>query len=1096
MATKIFRGKNNATESTQLRPLNKVPELVEGPKGRSAVMESSLLRSLSLSMGRSVEGSLAAILFAILLTACGENTTTEKIVEVATGGTEIVSSVKDLPKCTKNNQGEFAYVKGEPSARICVDGKWFATVAKDTSADFSCTTKELKDKSGLKIICNGDSIGVVLNGANGKDGADGKQGLQGEPGVAGKDGEQGIQGEKGDTGEKGDPGAAGKNGTNGKDGAPGAAGKDGSNGKDGTGCTLAQNGTKVTITCGEKSTTIDIGSGSGSVVDTVELDSEKVSVSLDSVSGVSQKGPFLSGSKVQVKELESGRTLAQTGNNFDGKILNDKGEFRIPSRMMVSQYMMLEASGYYRNEVTGEESKSPLTLFGVTNVLLGNVVNINLLTHLEYERVIYLVVHEKMTVRQAKEQAQKEIFGLLDIDATGFSNSERLSIAGSSDEDGALLAFSIMFQGDRSVAQLTELLTKIATDMEKDGTWDDAKTRMDIADWSADADSSGRLATIRGNVAAWGLSAMVPNFEQYIRHFWTTEYGLDSCNAKMAGTVKAATAGKRKGSKTRYICKDVDGLGDMRWAIASDFEKDTYQWKAGKDGALKNGDVTDAKYVYDKTGSYNGTEGWRMAVAVENVYGGCTEALYDSIRSYRGANEAGYYQCQKSTHTWVLINNSLMIDTQGWKDGDDGFSKWGDSIGVVSDGNRICYVYDTSAAYNGWRMGNNKDCTLGLQGCTKGRAGVMTLAGDDNYYNCANNTWILVSDRIKINTLGWDCLDSNEGEVKKGLRNDAYFICDLNKWREATTDEELACRNEGQCSICTDGRQGMFEKRNKTEYVCDNKVWRVANCAEIATRSLCTANDSSLVEACETVGNFEIDYVCSEDHWHAVESPFEYTLEAWIAKRDAYNAAAVKAGVNSDSMITDPRDDNTYRTVVINGMRVFAENLRYADSVAMVNLKGQTWCYNNEKKNCEIGGAYYSWTATVNLDSKWRSASASSLIGEQHQGICPKGWHVPSKSEWEALQWEAMLNDVGYYAQQMVGFSGWIAATNTSGFSALPAGNYYGGSFSNVGSRAYFWSATENYSNNAYNWCVNAGYEGLNGHKYNGYSVRCLQDSE
>ena len=178
--------------------------------------------------------------------------------------------------------------------------------------------------------------------------------------------------------------------------------------------------------------------------------------------------------------------------------------------------------------MTGEESKSPLTLFGVTNVLLGNVVNINLLTHLEYERVIYLVVHEKMTVRQAKDQAQKEIFGLLDIDATGFSNSERLSIAGSSDEDGALLAFSIMFQGDRTVAQLTELLTKISTDMEKDGTWDDAKTRMDIADWSADADSSGRLATIRHNVATWGLSAMVPNFEQYVRHFWTTEYGLDS----------------------------------------------------------------------------------------------------------------------------------------------------------------------------------------------------------------------------------------------------------------------------------------------------------------------------------------------------------------------------------------------------------------------------------------------------------------------------------------------------------------------------------------------------------------------------------------
>ena len=82
----------------------------------------------------SLVSSLSSLVF---FSACGESTTTEKIVEVATGGTEIVSSVKDLPKCTKNNQGEFAYVKGEPSARICVDGKWFATVTKDTSADHS-----------------------------------------------------------------------------------------------------------------------------------------------------------------------------------------------------------------------------------------------------------------------------------------------------------------------------------------------------------------------------------------------------------------------------------------------------------------------------------------------------------------------------------------------------------------------------------------------------------------------------------------------------------------------------------------------------------------------------------------------------------------------------------------------------------------------------------------------------------------------------------------------------------------------------------------------------------------------------------------------
>ncbi len=991
-------------------------------KAPGSILECHPERS---AVRRVVEGSLAALV--IFLVACGENTSTEKIVEVATGGTEIVESVKDLPKCTKNNEGEQALVKGESSIRVCVDGKWFATVAKDTSsADFSCTTKELKDKSGLKIICNGDSIGVVLNGAAGKDGTKGEQGEPGIQGEKGNQGEQGLQGEKGDSGEKGDPGAAGK---------------DGSNGKDGTGCTLAQKGTKVTITCGEKSTTIDIGSGSGSIADTVELDSEKVTVSLDSVSGVSQKGPFLSGSKVQVKELESGRTLAQTGNNFDGKILNDKGEFRIPSRMMVSQYMMLEASGYYRNEVTGEESKSPLTLFGVTNVLLGNVVNINLLTHLEYERVIYLVVHEKMTVRQAKGQAQKEIFGLLDIDATGFSNSERLSIAGSSDEDGALLAFSIMFQGDRTVAQLTELLTKISTDMEKDGTWDDAKTRMDIADWSADADSSGRLATIRHNVATWGLSAMVPNFEQYVRHFWITEYGLDSCTAKMAGTVKAATAGKRKGSKTRYICKDVDGLGDMRWVIASDFEKDTYQWKDGSDGALKNGDVTGNVYVFDKLGSFNGTAGWRVAESIETQYGGCREALFDSIRTDK--IYAYYYTCKKSSHTWAREVDYLLIDTQYWPDSTDGKVKWGDSIGVATPGYRICYVWDDVAQYRGWRMGNTSDCELGLLGCTAKRGGEMRKATSGRYYSCSNNEWIEITDEVYINTYLYRCTIDGEGEH-------VYKEGDLVYGIEKTT----------------------------TRYACENEHWRGAKTSEEQIGVACTANKQGTM-------NLDSSKTCDAHEWRE-SNVFDFPVDKeWTNPNLAYGE------------LYDARDGRTYKTIEINGITVMAQNLAYGDSVKSPYLKGTTSCYNNDSLNCVKGGRYYSGTAALNIDAKWGEDSpylVDGLIKIPHQGICPDGWHIPTKEEWTAL-----FDGIDFVKVEAQGLSGrWKNASNSSGFSAIPTGAFYNG-FSLIGIQSFFWSVSESdYDvNNTLSFAIEENSGGLNevgtnrNYKFN---VRCFKD--
>ncbi|MBR4584347.1 MAG: hypothetical protein IKO34_11170 [Bacteroidales bacterium] len=978
----------------------------------------------------------------LILAACGENSTTEKVVEVAAGGVDVVASVDDLPKCEKDSEGEQILVKGEPTMRICMDGKWFATKesTKDTlfiADDFSCTTKQLKDKSGLKIICNGDSIGVVKNGAVGHDGENGR--------ISAVDD-----------------------------------------------CSISQEGSTMSFTCNGETMRLNVDADGKVSVDTTALDSEKVAVSLDEVTGASQKGPFLSGSKVLVRELQDGRSLVQTGNSFNGKIQNDRGEFKINARTLMSQYVSLVANGYYRNEVTGKNSNSELTLMAITDVLKSKNANINLVTHLEYERVNYLVTKKKYSVKAAKAQAQREVFALFDIDATGFSNSEYLNIAGSSDEDGALLAFSVMLQGDNSVAQLTELLMKIAADMEKDGSWDDSKTRMSVADWAADADSAGRLTTIRDNVKGWNLSSSVPNFEQFVRNFWNTEYGLDSCDSRSEGVVKAATAGKRKGTRTRYICKNVDDLSDMRWVVATDIEKDTYQWKNSTDGALKKGAVTGAKYVFDEIGSYDGTKGWRPAVDVENIYGGCTEALYDSVRSYRGTAEAGYYLCQKSTHKWVLVNNRLMIDTQGWAEGDDGFSKWVDIIGEESGESRVCYVYDTSSSYNGWRSGNDNDCSLELGGCTKGRTGVLTLAADDNYYICENDTWTLVSDKVKINTLGWSCLDSNEAEMKKGLRNDAYFICEKNNWREATTDEELACRNDGLCSACTDDRQGEFVTANESAYICDSKHWCAANCAEKVKKSLCTENDSSLVEACEKLGGFDIDYVCSGGKWHAVANPFEYTLVDWNRKRDAFNEAAVEAGAHADSMITDPRDGKSYRTVVINGKRVFAENLRYVDSKQSVNLKGNMWCYRNEAKNCEIGGVYYTWTAAVDLDGKWLSVSASSLISVQHRGICPEGWHVPSNDEWTAL-----FKNVDYVAQQAMGYSSWKAATDAVGFSALPADLCYRGSCVNQPQReAHFWSSTESSESLASFWNLieNGSYLAANDKDDYAYSVRCIQD--
>ncbi len=141
-------------------------------------------------------------------------------------------------------------------------------------ANFSCKTESLLDSSGIKIICGGDSIGVVFNGSNGTKGTDGEDGQDGEDGINGTNGIDGTNGVDGKDGTScsiiplesidahklmcgGDSVGILYNGTNGIDGKDGTNGADGKDGVDGTGCTSTEvtseylGKTGILVQCGD-----------------------------------------------------------------------------------------------------------------------------------------------------------------------------------------------------------------------------------------------------------------------------------------------------------------------------------------------------------------------------------------------------------------------------------------------------------------------------------------------------------------------------------------------------------------------------------------------------------------------------------------------------------------------------------------------------------------------------------------------------------------------------------------------------------------------------------------------------------------------------
>ena len=198
------------------------------------------------------------VAFMALIVACGDENTTNVTNVTETSGIDVVAAGDSLPACDEENVGKIVFAEDSAQAYYCADGKWTTlkgeqgeagkdgTDGKVGSDGKGCIAEAIDN--GYKILCGGDSIGVLLNG---------------EQGEKGEQGEQGIQGEKGEQGEKGLDGASctavalednsGFNVICGgdtigvlKNGEKGEAGENGS------GCEIADQGDGVVeVTCGE-----------------------------------------------------------------------------------------------------------------------------------------------------------------------------------------------------------------------------------------------------------------------------------------------------------------------------------------------------------------------------------------------------------------------------------------------------------------------------------------------------------------------------------------------------------------------------------------------------------------------------------------------------------------------------------------------------------------------------------------------------------------------------------------------------------------------------------------------------------------------------
>ena len=181
--------------------------------------------------------------------------------------------------------------------------------------------------------------------------------------------------------------------------------------------------------------------------DSSSSETDTSSSSTVTVSGKVQKGPYVQGTEITVRELDS--SMIPTGNTFTGTIDDNTGSFSIKGTLTY-KIVELSAIGYYFNEVSGSLSNATLTLSALSDLTDSSSVNVNLMTHLEKKRVEYLMDNSKMTFAAAKTQAQTEILKIFNIDNVTLGNSETLDISKSGDGNAVLLAISAILQSNKT----------------------------------------------------------------------------------------------------------------------------------------------------------------------------------------------------------------------------------------------------------------------------------------------------------------------------------------------------------------------------------------------------------------------------------------------------------------------------------------------------------------------------------------------------------------------------------------------------------------------------------------------------------------------
>ncbi|MBO4829545.1 MAG: fibrobacter succinogenes major paralogous domain-containing protein [Fibrobacter sp.] len=756
------------------------------------------------------------------------------------------------------------------------------------------------------------------------------------------------------------------------------------------------------------------------------------------VAGLAQKGPFVKGSAVTVQGVDC-KTMKFTEEKFSGKVKSNKGDFDVDDVNLSASCALFEVSGYYLNEVSGEKSSDKLTLHAITDLNDRKSVNINVLTELEYERVMKLVSEEKMSFDDAKMQAEKEVLASLGV-MDRFESFEGMSIYEKGEGNATLLATSVLLQSDLDAEKLAGRMDDIASSITKNGEWNDEKAKAEMADWASTAKSDGKYEAVRKNLEKWSGSDEVPDFEKVIEEIndaqkipegWSWDVPKE---ARLNPNIKYDTMIDPRDKQVYKIVK-ISPKG-------SDYSQ---VWMAEN---LNYADSVKTPSLKGQNWCYNNDE--------------------------KNCKVSGRY------YTWAAAIDSVTLANDSKNPLNCGYGK---TCGINRGVQGICP--------DGWHLPTLHE--WGLLSVALGNAGVAgdslkALTGWD-YAGTADNNGVdaygfaaLPTGRM-VSTSSWSNVGSNV--YYWSSEEDGTYEAQYSNINNIYTKFYLfqGSKKYGQSVRCIKGDPSTAAiKSSSSSSVGETK----------SSSSSAKSSSSAAVSSSSYV-------VTKEWSWDVPkEARFNPNIkyDSMIDPRDKRVYKVVKIEVKERDyskvwMAENLNYSDSVRTPSLKG-----KSWCYRDSAKYCEVSGRyyTWA-------AAIDSVALVSDTVAPLDCGY--GKTCELGEQRIQGICPDGWHLPNRDEWGWLSvYLGNAGVAGDTLKALTGWD-YAGTENNNGvdaygFTALPTGRRVSEtSWRNIGSDVYYWTSQEEDAYEAQYSNMNNQYTKFylyQGSKTYGQSVRCVKD--